>query len=199
MHRFMACGGLAGWVLLVACAAQATPITYIAYLSGPAESPPNASPATGTANVTLDTAAHALAVDIAFSGLLGTTMASHIHCCTAVPGGGTAMVATQTPSFGGFPLGVTSGTYSNVFDTSLSSTWNPAFISAHGGTVAGAEAELATALAADEAYLNVHSTFAPGGEIRGFLIPAPEPATLAVLVSGLLTLVILRPTRSSSA
>ena len=166
--------------LLLASASHAIPITYGAVLSGLAESPTNASPGTGLATVTLDTAAHTLHVDVTFSGLTGTTTASHIHCCTASPGSGTAGVATPTPAFPGFPLGVTSGTYDNVLDLTLPASWNAAFITANGGTIAGAEAALTAGLAVDKAYLNIHTSTFPGGEIRGFL-QVPEPATLALL------------------
>src|SRR3954451_12498812 len=97
--------------LCCATAAEATIFIYDATLSGPSESPPNASPATGTGSVTIDTTAHTIRVQEAFSGLLGTTTASHIHAATATAGTGTAMVATTTPSFVGFPFGVTSGTF----------------------------------------------------------------------------------------
>jgi len=167
--------------LLPASSGHATPITYEAFLSGPAESPPNASAGTGFATVTFDTSAHTLHVDVTFSGLLGTTTASHIHCCTASPGLGTVGVATPTPTFPGFPLGVTSGTYDDVLDLTLMSSWNAPFLAANGGTPAGAETALAAGLAADRAYLNIHSSFAAGGEIRGFLQTVPEPATLALL------------------
>src|ERR1700710_389502 len=120
-------------------AAQASPFTYVAGLSGPAESPPNASAGTGFATVTLDTALHTLDVEVTFSGLTGTTTASHIHCCTAVPGTGTAIVATETPFFSNFPIGVTSGTYLHLFDLTAASSWNSAFIAASGGTIALAE------------------------------------------------------------
>jgi hypothetical protein len=91
-------------------------------------------------------------VEVTFSGLLGTTTASHIHAATATPGMGTAMVATTTPTFPGFPLGVTSGTYDQTFDMTLASSFKPAFITAHGGTVASAEAALAASLADGTAY-----------------------------------------------
>jgi hypothetical protein len=155
------------------------PIFFRADLSGAAESPPNPSPGTGTALVTIDPDAHTLHVIVSFSGLVGTTLASHIHCCTGAPLTGTAMVATAVPTFPGFPLGVTSGTYDMTFDTLDDATYNPAFEAAHGGTAAGAEAALFAGIIAGEAYLNVHSTFRPGGEIRGFL--APEPASLVLL------------------
>ena len=45
----------------------------------------------------------------------------------------------------------------------------------HGGTTATAEAAFFAAIAAGKAYLNVHSTVVPGGEIRGFLLPAQVP------------------------
>jgi hypothetical protein len=93
-------------------------------------------------------------------------------------------VATQVPAFIGFPLGVSSGTYDGVFNLAAASSWNPSFINAHGGTPAGAEAFVAAALADGRAYLNIHTSVVPGGEIRGFLVPVPEPALTSV-VAGL--------------
>jgi hypothetical protein len=64
-----------------------------------------------------------------------------------------------------------------------------------GGTPAGAEAALAAALAAGEAYLNIHSSTFVGGEIRGFLTLVPEPSSVAiVLVGGALAWSIRRRT-----
>jgi CHRD domain/PEP-CTERM motif len=163
-------------------------IVYIAHLDGPSESPPNASPGTGSAEVDFDIVAHSMHVQASFSGLLGTTTASHIHAATATPGTGTAGVATQVPYFTGFPIGVTSGTYDHTFDTSLASTYNPAFVTANGGTAASAEAALAAALAAGTAYYNIHTTVDPGGEIRGFLSAVPEPASISLMGVGTLAL-----------
>lgn len=159
-------------------------VVFTANLSGPAEAPPNASPGTGFSIVTFDTVAHTLRVQTTFSGLLGNTTASHIHSATAVPGTGTAGVATQTPSFAGFPLGVTSGTMDNTFDLTVASSFNPAFVTANGGTLASAEAALFNGMLGGRAYLNIHTSQFPGGEIRGFL-QTPEPATILLLGTGL--------------
>ncbi len=183
------------FALLFLCArgAQATPILYTAPLSGAAENPPNASPGTGFTTVGYDPIAQTLSVDVIFSGLLGITTASHIHCCVDPPGN--AGVATPVPTFPGFPSGVTAGSYNQVFDLTLTSSFNPAFVTANGGTLAGAEAALADGLANGRAYLNIHTTEFPGGEIRGFLASVPEPATLSLLVVGFGTLIASRRKR----
>ena len=55
---------------------------YTVTMSGAAENPPNASPGTGSGFVDIDTGTHLLHVHVTFSGLLGITTASHVHCCT---------------------------------------------------------------------------------------------------------------------
>jgi hypothetical protein len=153
--------------------------TYTGALSGPNENPQVPSAGTGTALVTYDSTLKTLRVQVTFSGLTGTTTAAHIHCCVAPPG--IVGVATQTPTFVLFPLGVTSGSFDNTLDLTLASSYNAPFVTANGGTAAGAEAALVAGLDAGMAYLNVHSTFAPGGEIRSFLEQQREavPSTSA--------------------
>lgn len=167
---------------LVAClmigvaGVNAAPTLYTASLSGPNESPANASPGIGFAQVTIDPVTHIMIVNVTFSGLIGNTTNSHIHAATAVALTGTAGVSTTTPTFLGFPSGVTSGGYYAILDMTLASSYNPAYVTANGGTTASAEAALFAAIAAGKAYYNIHSASFPGGEIRGFL-QAPAIAT----------------------
>ncbi len=113
----------------------------------------------------------------------GTT-ASHIHCCLPTPfaTGVNVGVATTTPTFLNFPLGVLSGTYDMTFDLSLASSYNPAFVTLQ-GSLANAENALISGILGGLTYFNVHTVTNPGGEIRGFLA-VPEPQTYAMLLAG---------------
>ena len=175
---------VAAGLLAVSTAAYAAPIVYIADLSGAAEQPPNASPGDGFVTIVYDDMARTLHVSATFSGLIGTVTAAHIHCCTAAPGAGNVGVATPTPTFPGFPSGVTAGSYDALFDLSLNSSWNPGFRIAGDTFNELTEDKFAAGLADGKAYFNIHTTFRPGGEIRGFLV-VPEPGTLALLGLGL--------------
>lgn len=175
---------LAASILGAASMAQGA-IIYSASLSGPNESPANASPGTGIAFVTIDDVFNTMRVQVSFSGLTGTTNASHIHGATAVPGAGTAGVATTTPTFTGFPLGVTSGSMDQTYDMTQLGSFNPAYVTAHGGTAATAFTDLKAAIAGGSAYLNIHTSTFSGGEIRGFLGPIPEPSTGLLGLAGL--------------
>ena len=172
---------------IIACSllsANASIFQYSVSLDGPSESATNTSLGTGIGMVSFDDSLNTLTLSLTFSGLQGTTTASHIHAPTLIPFAGTAGVATTTPTFAGFPLGVTSGTYNNVLDLTLASSYNPSYITANGGTTAGAETALVAAMASGEAYWNVHSSVYGGGEIRGFLVAVPEPSSPALLGLG---------------
>jgi hypothetical protein len=172
-------------LLLSVPASQASIISFNVVLTGAAEDPPNGSPGSGFATINIDDVADTMQLDVVFDDLTTNTVASHIHCCTALAGTGTAGVATVTPSFTDFPLGVTGGVYSHIFDLTSAGSYNPAFVTANGGTPAGAEAALLAGMKAGEAYLNIHTDQFPRGEIRGFLQPVPEPTTLLLLGGGL--------------
>jgi len=183
-------------LLAVAIPTQAASFTFTANLSGPGEAPPNASPGTGFATIVFDNVAHTLSVNVAFSGLLANTTASHIHCCAIPPAA--AGVATQLPTFAGFPLGVTSGTFSNVLDLTSASSYNPAFVTLNGGSISASEAALLAGALAGTAYLNIHTTQFGGGEIRGFLAQVPELSTMSLLFIGVIGIVGLGWSRRRS-
>jgi hypothetical protein len=168
--------------------ARATIYQYMVDLNG--ANAGNASPGTGAATVNYDDVGHSLQLQISFSGLTGTTTATHIHSPTALPFAGTAGVATTTPSLAGFPLGVSSGSFSTTLDLTAASSWNPSYITANGGTTAGAEAAFASQIAAGRAYWNLHTSTFGGGEINGFLVAVPEPSSLTLVLIGAASLTV---------
>jgi hypothetical protein len=153
--------------------AEADFLPFTATLTGDQEVPPSGSAGIGSALVTFDTVTSLMTVNVSFAGLGSPTTASHIHCCA--PSGANAIVATPVPNFPGFPLGVTTGTYLMTFDMDLASSYNPQFITDHGGTVSGALAAFSAGLIAEQTYLNIHTSQFTGGEIRGQLIAIPGP------------------------
>src|SRR5687768_11696384 len=120
---------------------------YYGTLLGSNEFPANTSPGTGKFMVTIDAAANTMRVQATYSGLVpqtaagaqsGTT-ASHIHASATHPPLSLVAntgVATTTPTFTGFPqgIGVLSGTYDRTFDMTLATSFNPAYVTANGGT-----------------------------------------------------------------
>ena len=192
--------------ILLPLSAYGSAMTFTVDLLTSNEVPPTNSTGSGTAIVTLDPVAQTLQVDLTYINLTSPTTAAHIHCCLNSPfaTGVSVGVATTTPSFPGFPTG-TSGNYvSPSFDLTQASSYNPAFITAEGG-LAQAEAALIAGIESGATYLNVHTMTNPGGEIRGFVVPAagvgtlsaPEPGSLALLGSGLLGLFLVWRKRPS--
>lgn len=170
---------------LAAAATLATPAfaqSYRAVASGPGESPPNGSP--GESLVTIDLNTSKLMVDMPFRDLVGSTTEAHIHCCTTSAFTGTAPIAMP---FTDFPTDVHAGNYTRTIPLFDTASYDPAFLAAHGGTASAAASALVDAINANEAYVNIHTSAHPGGEIRGFVVaaPVPEPAEWAMLAGGL--------------
>jgi hypothetical protein len=162
----MLCAAAAAALMALAGPASAVVYTFAAPLTGAAESPPVVTTASGSAFVTMDDVALTVSVTEIFIGLLGgPATASHIHCCTALPGVGNSAVALN---FTGFPS-ATTGVYTNTFTMAA-----PSFTTLLNGALAG------------RAYVNIHNVGNPGGEIRGFLIsPVPEVESYGLMLAGL--------------
>ena len=122
----------------------ATTSPFVNTFSGTQEVPPNASPATGRIIGSYNHATNTISYSIFFSGLQSPTTAAHFHGPAAI-GVSTGVVI----GYAGFPVGVTSGFYSNshvLTNTQemqvLSGLW----------------------------YSNIHSQVIPSGEIRAQLL-----------------------------
>ena len=172
----------------IASPSSAATITYTTHMDGPTEGTPSLGQ--GDSTVTYDNVLHTMRVQATFAGLTGTTTASHIHAPTPAVGSGTAGVATQTPTFASLPIGVQSGSFDQTLDLTQSGSWNSAYITANGGTPASAEKAFFIAMDQNKAYLNIHSSVNPGGEIRGFYVP--EPGAMSLLGAGLIVGAIRR-------
>lgn len=170
LKRVLPVAAAAAAALLTALPASAQTYTFSAMLTGANESPAVTSNGGGSAVVVFTSSNFTVSVAEFFSGLNSGLSDNHIHCCTTVPEAGTVGVAL---GFTNLPIGATSGNYFNTF--ALTQT-------AYNSLLAGA--------LTDRAYVNIHTTTSPSGEIRGFLrltnvTPIPEPGTYAMMLGGL--------------
>lgn len=177
MKRALLGAIVAGVLFLGTAPANADTIFFTANLAGANEVPPNGSPGTGSALLTLNDVAQTLFVSLTFSGLTTPDTAGHIHCCA--PLGTNAAVALPFFASSGFPTGVTAGSFSYTFvlATDLSGITPAAFI-------AGLESS--------QAYVNIHSSTFPGGEIRGQVTAVPEPGTASLMLIGIGLVLVMR-------
>ena len=164
-------------LLLVATGANALSYTITALLDGLQEVPPVVTTGTGSLTGTYDDTTNLLTWSGSFASLIGTSSDAHFHGPAAVGVGAGVQVPMTAASGDTFPIGVTSGSFSGT--ATLTATQ---------------ETQLLTGLW----YVNIHSSFRTGGEIRGQVaaVPVPEPVAAVLLGLGLAGLGALGRRRS---
>ena len=135
--------------------------TFQAFLSGTNENPVNASLGTGYGTVVLNAASNQITVNLSWSGMTSNATVSHIHG----PGGIGTIVTNAGIIFGftGVSQAMSGGIPEQTFainQTQIDYLFNGYL------------------------YMNVHSGYAPGGELRGQLTLVPEPSSLALACLG---------------
>jgi len=134
-------------------------------LDGLQEVPPVATPGFGAATAIFDDVTGQMSISGTFQDLIGTTTNSHLH--------------------GYAPFGTSAGV---VFGLSFTPGATSGTISGAGIIPAARIADTLNGLT----YINIHSSFKAGGEIRGQLtdpVLIPEPTSLALLaIGGVVTL-----------
>jgi hypothetical protein len=157
---------------LFTTSSRAATVQFDAVLDGLQETPPVATTGNGLGTLFLNDVTGGYTISGTFQSLIGTANNAHIHG-PAPPGTPAGVVVGLT-----FDFGATSGNYSGS------------------GTFTGIQmADLLAGLY----YVNIHSTFRPGGEIRGQLVRVPEPASAVLLGSGIaaVVVIVLRRRRAS--
>jgi hypothetical protein len=156
MKKLLALAVLAG----IASVCQATITNFTISATGVQETPPNASGAVGGGIAIFDSSADTISVSLFFAGLSAPATASHIHL--GVPGVPGPVIVSFVP----FTPAATFGSIS-------------------GGPLPFPVVDI-PALLAGNTYFNIHDSVFPGGEVRGQLVPVPEPATMGLLALGAL-------------
>jgi hypothetical protein len=148
---------LAAVLALALAPAAFAQTVYTTTLAGANEVPPVVTPATGSATVVLNAAQTELSITCSFQNMIGVYTLSHIHG-PAAPGVNAGVrfnfIAPTAPWV--FSNGNHDGTLTNF-------------------VVTGVTAADVTNLNNGLMYVNVHSDFRPGGEVRGQLSLAPVP------------------------
>ncbi|MFD0740328.1 CHRD domain-containing protein [Lysobacter koreensis] len=131
------------------------------------EVPSVSSAARGSFKADIDSRASQIAYDLEYSGLTGDVRQAHIHFGQRNVNGGISVFLCQTATnpdpTGLAPACPASGRVSGVL--TIANVVGPA----GQGIAAGEFAELVAAIRDGVAYVNVHSSTFPGGEVRGQL------------------------------
>lgn len=154
--------------LLPSIAQAQNPRIFKATLTGYEEVPAISTNGTGTFTLTIDLNDSGFNYELNFSGTTGTVTQSHTHIAQKGVNGGIMIFFCS--NLGNGPAGT------QACPTSGTVTGRITAADVIGGAAAqgvspGEFAKVLAAIKAGSAYVNVHSTTFPGGEIRGQLLP----------------------------
>jgi len=147
--------------------------TFKASLRGLGEAPPVATPATGSFTATLSSDGSTLSYTVTYKDLNAQVLFSHIHFGFTKEVGGVMLFlcGPAAGAVGGPPAGFPNPpTCPDATSGSVSGTVTVANVvgpNSQGITPAADFAKVVQAMSEGAAYVNVHSSRSPGGEIRG--------------------------------
>ena len=164
------CASLAAMAMVLAAgSALATPITTVAVELLPSlVVPPVVSSAAGSAEVSFDTGMpeDGITFEIMLEEITTPLLSGHIHLASAGQNGGVGALLFS------FCTGPVCGPSEvEIFGDQIT-------IAGPGVLVAQDFATVIAAILSGNAYVDIHTEFAPAGELRGNFVPEPSTATL---------------------
>ena len=160
---------LLGGLLATPIASATDKEKILAGLSGFREVPSISSPASGHFEAVIDRKAGTIAYDLSYSGLTGDVQQAHIHVGQRSVNGGVSVFLCQTEASPD-PTGLAPRCPQRGKVSGLAQSANMiAGPIVNQGVEPGQINELIAAIRAGVAYVNVHSSTFPGGEVRGQL------------------------------
>ncbi len=158
---------------LIASPLQETQRSFIAVLNGANEVPPTGSNATGMANFTLSANGTSVHYVVQVSNIVNAS-ASHIHTGAAGVNGGVVVLLFPVP-----PATAKTGPFSGTLAEGDFTVANLT------GSLAGQTlSTLITMMSNGSAYVNVHTTQFPGGEIRGQIANVTAQRSFVATLNG---------------
>ena len=157
-------------------AASATIKVYSFNLSATQEVPTNTSTAAGSFQLTVDDTANTVSFSMAAFNFVGTVTAAHIHFGLAGSNGSVV--------YDLYNLSIPASNNSDISGLIFFIPNSFGFATTSAKPVGLTLADNINAMPWSY-YVNVHTTFKPGGEIRGQVAAIPEPGTYALLAMGL--------------
>ncbi|MBV6457085.1 MAG: hypothetical protein HONBIEJF_00192 [Fimbriimonadaceae bacterium] len=190
MRKIYSCA----FVAVMAVSSQAAVFRFATMLTSDQEVPPNGSPAFGSGAIEIDTVAMTAKGTMTAHNLVngtGSVTDYHIHQAPFGVSGPVRVWINQASNI----IDIAGNTWTSRFNLSLTrrSGSSGVLFDYDGDNNGGPDPDdimtMVGLLQSGQMYMNLHTTFAPSGEIRGQMCEiVPEPASIAALSLGALAL-----------